>query len=228
MSEENKSTSRRHFLKKTALGSVALTSPVQAVQTALTADRLKILAALGDTLIPSAPGKPGFRSLERHGITAETNKGLRALEDELFDEFNQAARWFFQDRTFLELGEEERAQFLRKVIDGEEFGDKTHHGRVRRLYRLARIAVFRVFYSNFPDHKIVRSSQGAPLLKSGDLHQITLPATPDLITGWDIAGYRGPLTWEQEERMRAEMRRVHWHDDLEDLVVRYRPKPSEE
>ena len=76
MSEENKSTSRRHFLKKTALGSVALTSPVQAVQTALTADRLKILAALGDTLIPSAPGKPGFRSLERHGITAETNKGL--------------------------------------------------------------------------------------------------------------------------------------------------------
>ena len=228
MSKENKHTSRRHFLKKTALGSVALTSPVQTAQTAMTADRLQVLAALGDTLIPSAPEKTGFRSLEPHGITAETNKGLRALEDELFDEFNQAAGVFFQDRSFLELGEQERAQFLRKVIDGEEFADKTLHRRVRRLYRLARIAVFRVFYSNFPDHKILRNTRGVPVLKPGDLHQITVPDTPDLTTGWDIAGYRGPLTWEQEEQKRAEMGRIHWHDDLEDLVVRYRPKPSQE
>ena len=227
MSKENKS-SRRHFLKKTALGSVALTSSVEAAQTTQTADRLQVLAALGDTLVPSAPGKPGFRNMESHGITRETNQGLRALEDELFAEFNQAARQFFEGRSFVELGEEERARFLRKVIDGDEFTDKTLHGRVRRVYRLVRIAVFRVFYSNFPDHKIVRNTQGAPVLKPGDLHQITVPDTPNLTTGWDIAGFRGPLTWEQEKQMRDEMRQIHWHDDLEDLVVRYRPKPSEE
>jgi len=45
------------------------------------------------------------------------------------------------------------------------------------------------------------------------------------VTGWDIAGYRGPLTWEQEEKRRAEVQKIHWHDNIEDLVVRYRPKP---
>jgi hypothetical protein len=228
MSKEHKNTSRRKFLKKTALGSMALTSPLEAAQTTMTADRLQVLSALGDTLIPTAPDKPGFRSMEPHGITAQTNKVLRALEDDLFAEFNQASQEYFQDRTFLELDEEERAQFLRKVINGEEFSDKSLHQRVRRVYRLVRIAVFRVFYSNFPDHKIVRNSRGEPILKPEDLHQITVPDTPDLTTGWDIAGYRGPLRWEQEEKMRAEMRPVHWHDDLEDLVVRYRPKPSQE
>ena len=120
---------------------------------------------------------------------------------------------------------EANAFVVPKVIDGEEFADKTLHRRVRRLYRLARIAVFRVFYSNFPDHKILRNTRGVPVVKPGDLHQITVPDTPDLTTGWDIAGYRGPLSWEQEEQGRAEMSRIHWHDDLEDLVVRYRPKP---
>ena len=45
------------------------------------------------------------------------------------------------------------------------------------------------------------------------------------LTGWDIADYRGPLTWEQEEKQRAEVQKIHWHDNIEDLVVRYRPKP---
>ncbi len=228
MSNKNKDTSRRHFLKKTALGSVALSSSVEAAQTTKAADRLQILAALGDTLVPSAPGKPGFRSMEPYGITAETNRRLRALEDALFTEFDQAAREFFQDRTFVELDEDESAQFLRKVIDGSGFTDKTLHGKVRRLYRLVRIAVFRVFYSNFPDHEIVRNTQGVPVLRPGDLHQITVPDTQDLTTGWDIAGYRGPLTWQQEEKMRTDMRQTHWHDDWEDLVVRYRPKSSQE
>jgi len=35
-----------------------------------------------------------------------------------------------------------------------------------------------------------------------------------------------PLTWEQEEKQRAEVQKIHWHDNIEDLVVRYRPKGS--
>ena len=38
----------------------------------------KLIAVLGDTLIPSAPGYPGYRRLEGHGITEEVIK--RSLE----------------------------------------------------------------------------------------------------------------------------------------------------
>ena len=225
MSKKNKGTSRRHFLKKTALGSAVLASTAAPAQAQT--DRLQILAALGDTLIPSAAGKPGFKSFQPYGISEEVNKSLTALPDELFATFNQATTEFFKDRIFIELNEDERARFLRKVISGDEFTDRTLHQKVRRLYRLVRISVFRVFYSNFPEGKIARDGNGIPIPKPGELHQITNPNTTDLVTGWDIAGYRGPLTREQEEKQRAEVQKIHWHDDLEDLVVRYRPKPPE-
>ena len=227
MSRKNKGTSRRHFLKKTALGSAAWVSTVPPAQAQDTADRLQVLAALGDTLIPSEEGKPGFESLQPYGITGEVNQSLTALQDELFATFNQASAEFFKGRTFIELKEDERARFLRQVISGEEFRDRTLHQKVRRLYRLVRISTFRVFYSNFPEGRIARDIHGIPIPKPGELHQITNPNTSDLVTGWDIADYRGPLTWEQEEKQRAEVQKIHWHDNLEDLVVRYRPKPPE-
>ena len=225
MSKKNKGTSRRHFLKKTALGSAAWVSTAPPAQAQAT-DRLQILAALGDTLIPSEAGKPGFKSLQPYGITEEVNKSLTSLPGELFATFNQASAGFFKDRTFIELSEDERARFLRKVISGDEFTDRTLHQKVRRLYRLVRISTFRVFYSNFPEGKIARDIHGIPIPKPGELHQITNPNTSDLVTGWDIVDYRGPLTWEQEEKQRAEVQKIHWHDNIEDLVVRYRPKGS--
>ncbi len=127
MSKKNKETSRRHFLKKTALGSAAWVSTAPQIQAQDSADRLQVLAALGDTLIPSEEGKPGFKSLQPYGITEEVNKSLTALQDELFVTFNQASAGFFKGRTFIELNEDERARFLRKVISGEEFRDRTLH-----------------------------------------------------------------------------------------------------
>ncbi len=56
---------------------------------------------------------------------------------------------------------------------------------------------------------------------------LTLLVIPLMVNGWDINVYRGPLTWEQEEKQRAEVQKIHWHDNIEDLVVRYRPKPPE-
>lgn len=232
MKKKKQANDRRRFLKKSVeamivtpalLRSAAWVSTASPAQD--TKDRLQILAALGDTLIPSSSGKPGFKSLQSYGITEEVNKNLTALRDELFVTFNQAASRFFEGQTFVELSEEDRARFLRKVISGEEFRDRNLHQKVHRLYKLVRITVFRVFYSNFPQGKIPRDVRGIPILKPGELHQITNPNTPDLVTGWDIAGYRGPLTWEQEEKQRAEVQKIHWHDHLEDLVVRYRPKP---
>lgn len=219
-----KPSSRRKFVEAVALGvgGIALT-PRQSE--AAIEERLKILAALGETIIPSDPGDPGFKELEPHRITEEVNKSLRPLKDEVFVRFNDAAKPFFGGRAFVELNDGERAEFLRKVVAGKEITDPA----IRRIYRFTRNTVLKVFYSNFPEHKIARDAKGVPILKPGDgeLHQITVPNTKNLITGWDVAGYRGPLTWEQEQRMRADIEKVHWHDpeNLEALIVRYRPLP---
>jgi hypothetical protein len=224
MARGERKPGRRRFVRAVALGAGGLALPARPA-TASTEERLRILAALGETIIPSDPGDPGFKELEPHGITEEVNKALRPLKDEVFTRFNEAARPFYGGRTFVEVNEAERAEFLRKVIAGREIADPA----VRRVYKFARITVFKVFYSNFPEHKVARDARGIPILRPGDgeRHQITVPNTKELITGWDIAGYRGPLTWEQEQRMKADIEKVHWHDpaDLEALIVRYRPLP---
>lgn len=221
-----KGTSRRDFVKGAALGAGGLLLTAGQTEAADTQDRMKVLAALGDTIIPSKEGKPGFRDLEPYGIVEELNRTLRSMNDSMFSNFNEASRPFFKDRPFLELSEDERAGFLKAVISGDGFQDAQIHAAVRRVYRLTRIAVLKIFYSNFPEHRVQRDSNGIPMLKPGDTHQITNPNTDKLVTGWDIAGYQGPLTWEQEEKKRSEMKKIHWHENLEDLIVRYRPLGS--
>lgn len=228
MPRKQPGTGRRAFLGSVALGASALATGLSAGEQRAPAreERLKILAALGETIVPSDPGDPGFRELEPHGITEEVNKMLRPLKDAVFVKFNQASRPFFQNRTFVELTEIERADFLKKVAAGKEITDPS----VRRVFKFARLTVLRVFYSNFPEHKVTRDVKGIPILRPGDgvAHQITVPNTKTLVTGWDVAGYRGPLTWEQEEQLRTAVQKVHWHDpnDLESLIVRYRPLPK--
>ena len=215
----DKGKDRRSFLKRAMLSLSAVVWINPAAQLGSEAGRLRILSALGDTLIPSRPGDPGFVDLEPHGIVQAVSNTLVSLDDRPLERFNQSPRPLFQGRTFLELDQDERVDFLQRVI-AEESGDPA----VRRVYKLVRVAVLNVFYSNFPEHKVARDAKGMPILKPGDRHQITNPNTDRLVTGWDVAGYRGPLSFEQEEQMRADMQKVHWHDDLEDLIVRYRPK----
>ena len=212
----HKGKDRRSFLKRAmlSLGAVVWINPVQVGSEA---GRFRILSALGDTLIPSKPGDPGFVDLEPHGIVQAVSNTLVSLADKPLEQFNQAPKPLFQGRTFLELDQDERVTFLKRVIASED-------AALKRVYKLVRVAVLNVFYSNFPEHKVARDGEGVPILKPGDQHQITNPNTDRLVTGWDVAGYRGPLSWEQEEQMRASMEKVHWHDDLEDLIVRYRPK----
>ena len=214
----NKGTDRRSFFKRAML-SLSAVVWVNPAQLGSEAGRLRILSALGDTIIPSKPGDPGFVDLEPHGIVQAVSNTLVSLADSPLERFNQSTAPLFQGRTFVELDQDERVDFLNREI-AEESGDPA----VKRVYKLVRIAVLNVFYSNFPEHKVARDADGIPILKPGDRHQITNPNTDQLVTGWDVAGYRGPLSWEQEEQMRTNMQKVHWHDDLEDLVVRYRPK----
>src|SRR5262245_44053706 len=129
------STSRRNFVKRTALGAVAAAIP-RATAALATADRKQVLSALGDTIIPSKPGDPGFRDLEAHGIVREVDKTLAAFKDQDFETFNQASASFFAGRSFVELGETERSEFLKMVSSGEKLEGRPDRQAIQRLYRL--------------------------------------------------------------------------------------------
>jgi len=209
---------RRDFLKTTGLSVAALpviATPAWAAQAAApaaVADRATLIAALGDTLIPDEPNDPGYRSLEAYNITAEVMKGLTALRDDDLALFNRSAAPLFGGKTFVELDEERRAEYLRLIIDGNRFDDKQLLGKLQSVYRLTRLRVMVIYYQNYPEHRLPRDKNDVPILAAGDLHQITNPNTSRLYTGWDRAAYHGPLTWEEEERRRNYFKKLDWQE----------------
>ncbi|HSE98127.1 MAG TPA: hypothetical protein VLD57_07680 [Blastocatellia bacterium] len=211
---KEKKVSRREFLRRSGGGSVAFTAiapglgPRESRQESSALDRHAIFAALGDTLIPTDPGDPGYRSLERYKITEEVMKGLSSIPDADLEAFNKASSAFFSGRDFLHLTEPQRADYLRLIIDGNKFSDKSQHRTLQRVYRQTRTRVFTVFYQNFPENIIPRDQAGVPILKPGDRRQITNPNTKHIVTGWDVSGFKGPMTWEEEEARRAMNRRL--------------------
>lgn len=174
-------------------------------------DRHALFAALGDTLIPTDPGDPGYKSLEPYKITDEVMKGLSAIRDDDLNSFNQGCGAFFDGRNFLQLAEAQRAEYLRLLIDGSRFSDKAQLRILQRVYRQTRTRVFDLYYRNYPENVIPRDQSSAPILKPGDKHQITNPNTKKIKTGWDITGFKGQMTWEEEEAARAKYRKLGWH-----------------
>ena len=79
--------SRRWFLKKTSVGTLSLGgmmsqllgSQRSTASDVPTADREDFVGALGDTLIPTAGGYPGYRRLERYPTTIFSSKLLLYL-----------------------------------------------------------------------------------------------------------------------------------------------------
>ena len=214
-----KGVSRREFLKSASVGPAAVsvfapglihagTEPQKSVLT----ERHAIFAALGDTLIPTDPGDPGYKSLETYKITVEVMKGLTSITDAELEALNRGSAEFFSGRDFLQLTESQRAQYLRMIIDGRQFSNKTQLETLRKVYERTRSRVFTVFYQNYPENVIPRDRRGVPILKPSDKHQITNPNTKELVTGWDIAGFEGPLSWEEEEERRARFKKINWDE----------------
>jgi hypothetical protein len=211
--------SRREFLKRAGAGPAAVSVLAPGLiygntetQKPPVAQRQAIFAALGDTLIPSDPGDPGYRSLETYKITEEVMKGLTSVTDAELETFNQGSSGFFAGRDFLQLTESQRADYLRLIIDGSQFTNKSQLEALRKVYASTRSRVFTVFYQNFPENVILRDRRGIPILKPGDKHQHTNPNTRELVTGWDIAGFAGPLSWEEEEERRAKYKKINWQE----------------
>jgi len=213
-----KRVSRREFLKSASTGpaAVALLPGVmygssETPQTGM-AHRRAVFAALGDTLIPTDQADPGYKSLESYNITEEVMKGLTAITEGDLEAFNRGSAEFFDGRDFLRLTESQRADYLRLIIAGRKFTNKSQSVVTRRVYERTRTRVFTVFYQNYPENVIPRDAQGVPTLKPGDKHQITNPNTNELVTGWDIAGFHGPLTWEEEEERRQKFKKINWQE----------------
>lgn len=228
--------SRRDFMKKTATAGTAtvagiagkraaearqpapltgdpnITSPSQEASRAASQIPGKaILFAIGDTLIPSAPGDPGYRELEWHGISDEVDRRLEDVTEEDLDLFNKSCVGLLQKR-FTELTESKRAEYFNLILKGGSFKDDKLQEKLRTVYDLTREAIFTVYYQNFPQNRWPQDSSGVPLLRPDDTHQITNPNAPGLFTGWDRAGYAGPLTWEEEERRRSYFKKIRWRE----------------
>ena len=218
---KKENVTRRNFIKQGSVGSLAVAvSQVGSVSGQATSrlpagyDRSMIFAKLGDTLIPSAPDDPGYRTLEPYNITAEVMKGLEALSDQ--DDlalFNSHSATFFGGKSFVELSESQRADYLNMIVDGDRITDSQVLGRLQAIYNLIRTRVFVVFYQNYPQHMIPKDEAGVPVLSPNNKHQITNPNLPGLVTGWDIAGWKGPMTWEEEEQRRAYYKKGQWSGD---------------
>ena len=146
----------------------------------------------------------------RDSITAEVMKGLTGLSDDNLAVFNNSAASFFSGKTFLDLSESQRADYLNLIIDGSKITDQQLRGQLQSVYRLTRIRVLVIYYQNYPEHRLPRDANDVPILAPGDTHQITNPNTDRVVTGWDVAGFRGPLTWEEEERRRAYYKKIDW------------------
>ncbi len=211
--------SRRKFIKHGSVSTVAVAISQVRPSRGQAAGALPsnynrelIFAKLGDTLIPSSPGDPGYKTLEPYNITAEIMKGVDSIPDEDLALFNSESAAHFGGQTFVELSEANRADYLNMIADGANISDSQVLGRVQSVYRLVRLRVFVVFYQNYPQHVIMRDEAGVPILSSDDEHQITNPNQPGLVTGWDIAGWRGPLTWEEEEERREHFKKVKWKE----------------
>src|SRR5215470_952770 len=139
---EKKRFSRRDFLKWSGMGSLAVSAMPHAVaarpgkaQQDGRAERHEMFAALGDTLIPTDPGDPGYKSLEQYKITEEVMKKLDSITDADLSTFNEASAALFDGRKFLQLTPSQRADYLRLIIDGSKFTDKSQLKVLQRVYR---------------------------------------------------------------------------------------------
>jgi len=204
--------SRREFVKQTGAASAFYWVPPRVGSLAEpTVQRLAIVSALGDALIPSAPGDPGYKDLEAYGISQEVLKGLQALSDDLLGALNRSSQGLFDGKSLVELEEKERERYLKAIIGGESFVDKGTLLKLQTAYKMLRLRILTVYYQNFPENRVPKDARGVPTTQ--DPHQISNPNTRELVTGWDVANYPGPVTWEEEERLRARMKSIRWEGE---------------
>lgn len=222
MSQEK--DTRRQFLKGTVSVIGGATLPIENLAAAPQATPVPaaeprvIVAALGDTIIPSDGERyPGYRRLESSGISTQVLNTLRHLDRVTpadLARFNTSAQTLY-GKTFVELDEAGRTAYLEALFAADSTPvsrlDPATVTAVQKTLKLARDRIFNVFYRNFPYDHVDRDENGAPIPNAP--HEIFQIKTGNLVTGWDIANYRGPLTWEEEEERRNHFKQIRWQEE---------------
>jgi len=163
-------------------------------------------------------------------------KGLQGITQQECNFFNAAAQDVL-GKPFVDLSEDLRTQYVERVVatfppdtfaGGSEAAamppggaadalksryDGSSIAALQKVFLTTRNRVFTVFYQNFPEHRVERDANQIPVLPPGDTHQIINPNTSKLVTGWDVANFPGPVSWEEEEARRAYWMKIHWHYD---------------
>jgi hypothetical protein len=190
--------SRRRFLKAVVTTAI--------VSGSVNAAPVDIIAALGDVIIPTdGPEYPGYRRLEAHGISNRVLNQVRFLDHVTPADlalFNESAAKV-TGKSFLESDATGRVAYLESLPGSSEGPGK--------VLKLARERILTVFYRNFPYDTVERDEHDVPIPNKP--HEIFDYKKGDLVTGWDIAGYRGPLTWEEEEQRRNRFQKILWQEE---------------
>ena len=158
-----------------------------------------------------------YAELEPHGITAFVLKPTeeRPAEDNarlmvaaatldwtdaaLLDAFDKAAQPFFGGKSFADLDQTQREDYLTLIADGSRITDEARRRQLQAFYQAARRRILSVYYSNYPQHAARRDAHGLPVV---DAHQVSNPNTKDVPTAWDLMGVGGQFTWEEEQKFR--------------------------
>src|SRR5262249_28704700 len=155
MSEE---ITRREFVKQTIAATATMAGSSAGILKAVAAEptdtNKQIVLALGSVFIPSKAGDPGYKELESHGISDYV---MQKLPVESLDAFNNAAKQFFAGKSFLDLDEKQREEYLALVVDGSKIADAEQKTRLQTFYRDARTRILSVFYKNYPEHAAKRA-----------------------------------------------------------------------
>ena len=157
--------SRREFVKQTVAGTAILAGASSGVISAASAAPMEpqkqVVSALGALYIPSASGDPGYKELEAHGITEYVLQEFPTAE---IDGFNTAAQQFFEGKSFLDLDEKQREQYLGQIADGKTISDAELRTKLQAFYRAARTRILKVYYGNYPAHEVKRNTEGEAVL----------------------------------------------------------------
>jgi len=208
--------SRRQFLKETATVLISAEALAAAPQSTPAPQPRDIVAALGDVIIPTEGAEyPGYGRLEAQGISARVLNQLRFIDRVTPADltlFNQSAIQY-TGKSFVESDAAGRASYLEALLgDGADAKlDAAVFQPVQRVLRLGRDRILTVFYRNFPYDTIDRDANGVPIPNKP--HEIFDLKKSSLVTGWDIAGYRGPLTWDEEQQRRDRFKKILWQEE---------------
>jgi choline dehydrogenase-like flavoprotein len=228
---DDEGMTRREFAKQAAATTMLLAGLASGVNEASAAlsgsdPAHAVVTRLGSLFIPSRPGDPGYKDLESYGITDFV---LQKFSGDTTEVFNNAAKQFFDGKSFLELDEKQAEDYLRLILEGSKITDPQQRLPLQAFYRSARTRILNVYYQNFPENQVKRNAEGDPILKPGDTHQETNPNTSKIVTGWDIAGYKSQPDWKEEEQLRETAKKTlpYWYEgDTVTLTGRMPPSPA--